>query len=80
MKSHGAKSLQQFYDARIARRPGEKIAVVALARKLLTMAYRLLKSWQPYDPRQLQLAQGRDGWARLSHPDGQARTVSPHMP
>jgi transposase len=55
MKSHGAKPLQQFY-ARIARRRGKKIAVVALARKLLTTAYGVLKSGQPYDPRKLQPA------------------------
>jgi transposase len=53
MKSQGAKPLQQFY-ARIARRRGKKIAVVALARKLLTTAYGVLKSGQPYDPRRLQ--------------------------
>jgi hypothetical protein len=39
MKRHGAKPLQQFF-ARIARRRGKKIAVVALARKLLTTAPR----------------------------------------
>jgi transposase len=55
MKSAGAKPLQQFY-ARIARRRGKKIAVVALARKLLTTAYGVLKSGQPYDPRKLQPA------------------------
>ncbi|MDF0653022.1 MAG: IS110 family transposase [Nitrospira sp.] len=55
MKSAGAKPLQQFY-ARIAKRRGKKIAVVALARKLLTTAYGVLKSGQPYDPRKLQPA------------------------
>jgi transposase len=55
MKSAGAKPLQHFY-ARIARRRGKKIAVVALARKLLTTAYGVLKSGQPYDPRKLQPA------------------------
>jgi transposase len=55
MKSHGAKPLQQFYT-RIACRRGKKIAVVALARKLLTTAYGVLKSGQPYDPRKLQPA------------------------
>jgi transposase len=55
MKSHGAKPLQQFF-ARIARRRGKKIAVVALARKLLTTAYGVLKSGQPYDPRKLEPA------------------------
>ncbi|GIW54730.1 MAG: IS110 family transposase [Nitrospiraceae bacterium] len=52
MKSHGAKPLQQFF-ARIARRRGKKIALVALARKLLTTAYGVLKSGQPYDPAKL---------------------------
>jgi transposase len=55
MKSHGAKPLQQFY-ARIARRRGKKIAIVALARKLLTTAYGVLKSGQPSDPRKLEPA------------------------
>lgn len=55
MKSAGAKPLQQFY-ARIAMRRGKKIAVVALARKLLTTAYGVLKSGTPYDPRKLQPA------------------------
>jgi transposase len=55
MKSHGAKPLQQFY-ARIATRRGKKIAVVALARKLLPTAYGVLKSGSPYDPRKLQPA------------------------
>jgi transposase len=55
MKSHGAKPLQQFY-VRIAQRQGKKIAVVALARKLLTTAYGVLKSGQLYDPRKLQSA------------------------
>jgi transposase len=55
MKSHGASPLQQFF-ARIARRRGRKIAVVALARKLLTTAYGVLKSGERYDPRKLQPA------------------------
>jgi hypothetical protein len=55
MKSHGAKPFQQFY-ARIARRRGKKIAVVALARKLLITVYGVLKSGQPYDPRKVQSA------------------------
>lgn len=52
MKSHGATPLQQVF-ARIARRRGKKIAVVALARKLLTTAYGVLKSGERYDPRKL---------------------------
>jgi len=55
MKSAGAKPLQQFY-ARIAKRRGKKIAVVAVARKLLTTAYGVLKSGTPYEPRKLQPA------------------------
>lgn len=57
MKSHGAKPVQQFF-ARIARRRGKKIAVVALARKLLTTAYGVLKSGERYDPRKLEPAKG----------------------
>lgn len=53
MKSQGAKPLQRFF-ARIARRRGKKIAVVALARKLLTTAYGVLKSGERYDPRKLE--------------------------
>jgi transposase len=52
MKSQGAKPLQQFYT-RVCHRRGKKIAVVAVARKLLTTAYGVLKSDQPYDPRKL---------------------------
>lgn len=55
MNSHGAKPLQQFF-ARIARRRGKKIAVVALARKLLTTAYGVLKSGERYDPCKLEPA------------------------
>jgi transposase len=55
MKSQGAKPLQQFFT-RVMRRRGKKIAVVALARKLLTTAYGVLKSGQPYDPRKLEPA------------------------
>lgn len=55
MKSHGANPLQQFFT-RVLRRRGKKIAVVALARKLLTTAYGVLKSGQPSDPRKLQPA------------------------
>lgn len=55
MNSHGAKPLQQCF-ARIARRRGKKIAVVALAGKLRTTAYGVLRSDRSYDPRKLQLA------------------------
>jgi transposase len=55
MKSQGAKPLQQFFT-RVMRRRGKTIAVVALARTLLTTAYGVLKSGQPYDPRKLEPA------------------------
>jgi transposase len=55
MTSHGAHPLQQFFS-RVCRRRGKKIAMVALARKLLTTAYGVLKTGQPYDPTQLQPA------------------------
>lgn len=58
LTSQEATPLQPF-SARIARRRGKKIAVVALARKLLTTADGVLKSGPPYDPRKLQLASGR---------------------
>lgn len=49
MKSYGARPLREFFE-RIRRRRGKKIAVVALARKLLTIAYGVLKSGKAYDP------------------------------
>ena len=52
MKSPAAKPLRQFYE-RIERRQGKKKALVALARKLLTVAYGVLKSELPYDPMKL---------------------------
>jgi transposase len=52
MKSHGAGPLKEFFE-RVMKRRGKKIAVVALARKLLTIAYGVLKSGEPYDPRML---------------------------
>lgn len=51
-KTAGAKPLREFYS-RIERRRGKKIAVVALARKLLTTSYGVLKSETMYDPRKL---------------------------
>lgn len=51
-RSQGAKPLQQFY-AGVARRRGKKVATVALARKLLTTAYGVLKSGRAYDPARL---------------------------
>ncbi len=52
MKSAGARPLRAFYE-RVARRRGKKIAIVALARKLLTTAYGVLKSGEVYDPTKL---------------------------
>lgn len=51
-KSPASKPLRSFFE-RIARRRGKKIAIVALARKLLTTAYGVLKSGTPYDPQKL---------------------------
>ena len=52
MKSAGARPLRAFYE-RVMRRRGKKIAMVALARKLLTTAYGVLKSGESYDPAKL---------------------------
>ena len=52
MKSYGARPLREFYE-RIAKRRGKKIAIVALARKLLTVAYGVLKTKKMYDPAML---------------------------
>ena len=48
-KSYEARPLRDFFD-RIKKRRGKKIAVVALARKLLTLVYGVLKSKKAYDP------------------------------
>lgn len=55
MKSYEARPLRQFFE-RIRRRRGKKIAVVALARKLLTVAYGVLKTKTAYDPEVLSCA------------------------
>jgi len=52
MKSYESRPLREFFE-RIKRRRGKKIAVVALARKLLTIAYGVLKSKSVYDPEML---------------------------
>jgi transposase len=52
MKSYESRPLKEFF-ARIQRRRGKKIAVVALARKLLTIAYGVLKTKRVYDPEML---------------------------
>lgn len=52
MKTLGSRPLREFYQ-RIEKRRGKKIAVVALARKLLTTSYGVLKSETMYDPKKL---------------------------
>jgi transposase len=49
-----ARPLQQWCD-RIAQRRGKKTALVALARKLLTIAFHLLRDHTTYDPRRVRL-------------------------
>jgi transposase len=58
MKSYEAWPLRRFFD-RIRKRRGKKIAVVALARKLLTIAYGVLKTQRVYDPEMLYVQVGR---------------------
>jgi transposase len=50
MKSYEARPLKAFFE-RIKRRRGKKIAVVALTRKLLTVAYGVLKTKTAYNPK-----------------------------
>lgn len=52
MKSYSSKPLRDFFE-RVMKRRGKKIAIVALARKLLTVAYGVLKSGASYDPAML---------------------------
>jgi hypothetical protein len=52
MKTLAAKPLQEFFF-RIMKRRGKKIAIVALARKLITIAYAVLKTGEYYDPAKL---------------------------
>jgi transposase len=52
VKAAAAAPLQRWC-ARIARRRGQKTALVALARKLLTIAFHLLRDGTTYDPRRL---------------------------
>jgi transposase len=52
MRSPGARPLRAFYE-RVLKRRGKKIAIVALARKLLTTAYGVLKTGTFYDPQKL---------------------------
>ncbi len=52
MKNFESKPLREFFE-RIHKRRGKKIAVVALARKLLTIAYGVLKAETYFDPKML---------------------------
>jgi len=52
MKSYSAAPLKAFHQ-RVMRKRGKKIAVVAVARKLLTIAYGVLKHRVAYDPAKL---------------------------
>jgi transposase len=52
MKSFGSKPLRDFFE-RVMKKRGKKIAIVALSRKLLTVAYGILKTGEPYDPAKL---------------------------
>lgn len=51
-KNLEAKPLRDFYE-RIENKRGKKKAVVALSRKLLTVAYGVMKHGEFYDPREL---------------------------
>jgi transposase len=51
-RNTAARPLRKFYE-RIERKRGKKIAIVALARKLLTIAYGVLKHGGTYDPERL---------------------------
>jgi transposase len=50
MKSFDSKPLREFFE-RLHKRRGKKIAIVALARKLLTIAYGVLKAETYFDPK-----------------------------
>jgi transposase len=52
MKNFDSKPLREFFE-RIHKRRGKKIAIVALARKLLTIAYGVLKAGTYFDPKML---------------------------
>lgn len=53
MKSPASKPLREFFFG-LERRRGKKKAVVALARKLLTVCYGVLKSGKAFDPRMVE--------------------------
>jgi|SRR5438128_1657185 len=52
----GAAAPLQRWHARVARRRGKKTALVALARKLLTIAFHLLREGTTYDPGRVRCA------------------------
>ena len=52
LKSHEDRPLRLFFE-RIRQCRGRKIAIVALARKLLTIAYGVLRAQTIYDPKVL---------------------------
>jgi transposase len=52
VKDAAARPLQRWVE-RVVRRRGKKTALVALARKLLTIAFHLLRDSTTYDPRRL---------------------------
>ena len=56
VKGAAAAPLQWWWWGRVARRRGKKTAVVALARKLLTIAFHLLQEGTTYDARRLRHA------------------------
>lgn len=54
-KTAGVRPLKEFFE-RIEKRRGKKRAIVALARKLLTTVYGVLKSGEVYNPAKLKAA------------------------
>lgn len=52
VQAAAARPLQRWWE-RVARRRGKKTALVALARKLLTIAFHLLREGTTYDPRRV---------------------------
>jgi transposase len=55
MTSPAAKPLRAFFE-RIEKKRGKKKALVATARKLLTIAYGVLKSGEAFDPKRLEVS------------------------
>ena len=51
-KQKGAEPLRRWYE-RIRKRRGKKCAIIALTRKLLVIAYHLLKEKTVYQPERL---------------------------